>query len=76
MKTINKKYNIGQTLYFKYCTKEYQLNDIFKPRFIKEQRTIIKNEVEGDYTLIYYIYSENGNTWYQENTLTSVLNDF
>ena len=68
------KYKTGQKLYFKNCSKEYQKNNIFIPKYIERKEIEIQSE-EGNYTIKYYIYSENGFSWYPENTLEEIDNE-
>lgn len=66
------KYNLGQKLYFRLLPEEYQLDNVFVPKFIDTKTYKIKDD-DGEIEVEYFIYSENGHSWYPENTLSDEI---
>ena len=69
------KYEIKDRLYFQGCRREYQEENIFIPKFIEKRVTTWEDEEGIEHNYVSFSYSENGFSWYPENTLTDVLSD-
>jgi len=69
------KFNIKETLYFQGCTREYQEENIFIPTMVEKSVKTYIDEDDIEHSHTSFKYSENGFSWYPENTLTNTLSE-
>ena len=67
------KYKINDILYPAGCSKEFQENNIFIPKFIELRKYNIPHELEDDTIGKYFAYSNNGYSWFPEKSLINKL---
>ena len=76
-----REFKKGEKLYFRGCSRQYQIDNVFVPKFTKKTEFILFNEDEESddfgeaYDYSSYVYSENESSWYPEETLTKTLNE-
>jgi len=72
---MNPKFKINQELFHLGCTKDYQLKNIFIPKYIQENTREWTDDDDIKRTTLYIAYSDNGYSWYPEGLLTTKLNE-